>query len=351
MSPTGPGGGPADVYAGPPPTLRPDAGQSPVRPWPPADGGAPPPVLWPPPPGSPPHDEPQPYLLAMRARDWAWWRPVAGLLLLALAALVVGSLLGVVGILSGVHADLSLTDPTDPAVLLLTGVAVAVALPVVRLAWAVAHGMRPGWSTSVLARLRWRLLPRFAAFALLAVGGAGALAAAADGTAGGDGPVASWGWVLAVVLLVAPVQAAAEEHLFRGYLSQAIAGWIGRRTAGAGVAAVLTAALFALVHRPDGLSGFLALVALGLAASAVVLLTGGLEATIALHAVTAVLLHASAVLGEGGGIPTGPAGAALGLAGLVLYVALVAWWRRRAAPETRTPAVDLRPSAETEPAG
>jgi hypothetical protein len=38
-----------------------------------------------PPPGTPPHDEPVPFLLAMRARDWAWWRPLLGLLLFTVA--------------------------------------------------------------------------------------------------------------------------------------------------------------------------------------------------------------------------------------------------------------------------
>ena len=42
------------------------------------------------PPGLPPYDTPQPYALLMRARDWAWWRPLLGLLLFAVVYGVAG---------------------------------------------------------------------------------------------------------------------------------------------------------------------------------------------------------------------------------------------------------------------
>jgi membrane protease YdiL (CAAX protease family) len=352
MTPPGPGSGPADEsYPGPPPTLRPDPVQLPIARWRQAGLADPPPAVWPPPPGTPPHDEPCPYLLAMRARDWAWWRPLVGLGLLGVAAVVVGSLVGVLGILTGVRPDLSLFDATDPAVLLLTNASLLVVIPVVWLSWVVAHRMGPGWSSSVLARFRRRLLLRCLALALLSVGIAAGAAVLLRITAGGaavDGPVRSWGWLLAVVLLTTPLQAAAEEYLFRGYLSQSIAGWIGRRTAGAVVAAVVTATLFSLAHLPPDLPAFLTRLALGLAASAVVVLTGGLEAAVALHVVIAVLaLLLGGFLGAGpttGAVPAGAIG--IGVAG---YVALVAVWARRAHPETATPATDLRPPVRPDP--
>ncbi|CCG04670.1 CPBP family intramembrane glutamic endopeptidase [Blastococcus saxobsidens] len=354
MTPPGPGGGPAGApYAGPPPTLRPEPGRFPLSPWPQAAGTAPAPapVVWPPPPGTPPHDEPQPYLLAMRARDWAWWRPLVGWGLLGVAAVVVGALLGVIGILTGVRPALSLLAATDPVVLLLTNAALAVAVPVVWLAWAVAHGMAAGWSSSVRARLRRRLLPRLVLLATLAAGTALGLSVLLHVTAedgGSEGPVRSWGWLLVVVLLTTPVRSAAEEYLFRGYLSQTVAGWTGARTSGAVVAAVVSSVLFSLVHLPPDLATFLARFAFGLTASAIVVLTGGLEAAIALHVVTDVLvLLLAGLLGPGvaAAALSGPVPAAIGLAGLGGYVALIAWWRRRAQPETRTPALDLRPPA------
>ena len=63
------------------------------------------------------------------------------------------------------------------------------------------------------------------------------------------GPVASFGWLLVVVVLTTPLQSAAEEYLFRGYLSQAIAGvGAGARAPGRWWPASLTAALFSAAH-------------------------------------------------------------------------------------------------------
>ncbi|WP_346619709.1 type II CAAX prenyl endopeptidase Rce1 family protein [Blastococcus montanus] len=379
MTRPGAGGGPADEwYGGPPPTHRPGPGQPPPVPWspppppqwgpypapppqwgpypaPPPQWGpypGPPPVAWALPPGTPPHDVPQPFLLAMRSRDWAWWRPVLGLLLIGVVFLVAGAVVGVIGILTGVSPDLALLDLTDPGVLLVTNATLIVAIPVVWLAWAVAHGMRPGWSSSVLARLRWRLLPRLTLLALCSLGvavGLSALLAFTVGDAQLEGPVASWGWLLAVVLLTTPLQSAAEEYLFRGYLSQAIAGWIGRPAAGAVVAALVTATLFALAHLPPTPVAFLDYLAFALAASAVVWLTGGIEAAIVLHAVNNVLIFLLAGLLDDDLAAAGPVPAGVGLASLALtlagtgaYVALVAWWRRRGGAETCTAAQDLR---------
>ncbi|TFV46821.1 CPBP family intramembrane glutamic endopeptidase [Blastococcus sp. TF02A_35] len=361
MSLPGTGVGPEDAYAGPPPFARPGPDQPPPAPWPvayavppwapPWPSGGPPQVAWAPPPGTPPHDEPQPYLHAMRARGWAWWRPLVGLLLLAACFLVAGGFLGAVAVVTGTSADLAMGDLTDPLVLLVTNLALALGIPVVWLAWSVAHSMGPGWSSSVLGRLRWRLLPRLTLLALVSLGLAIGLALALDLATGEgevEGPVAGWGWLLAVVLLTTPLQSAAEEYLFRGYLSQTVAGWVRSPAAGAVVAALVTGAVFSLAHLPPDLVTFLDRFAFALAASAVVWLTGGLEAAIVLHVVNNVVVFLAAGL-LGGGVATesvpegaGPWPLLIGLAGTAAYVALVARWRRGAHPETRTAAQDLR---------
>ncbi|MDP5183191.1 CPBP family glutamic-type intramembrane protease [Blastococcus sp. BMG 814] len=386
MSHPAAGGGPAEEpYAGPPPTLRPAPGGFPVPPWPQAPGPyapapwhyapapfppgpyapAPippaPPAGWALPPGTPPHDEPTSFLHAMRARDWAWWRPLLGLLLLGVVFLVAGALLGVLGILTGISPDLALIELTDPGTLLVTNATLVVGIPVVWLAWAVAHGMRPGWSSSVLARFRWRLLPRLTVLALLSIGvviGLSVLVGVTAGEVEVTGPIRSWGWLLAVVLLTTPLQSAAEEYLFRGYLSQAIAGWIRAPRAGAVVAAVVTGALFSLAHLPPDLATFLDRFLFALAASWVVWLTGGIEAAVVMHAVNNVVLFLLvALLGDAVAtnvVPAGlvPVSLALTAAGFGGFVLLVARWRRRARPELRTPALDLRvpPGAAPVPA-
>ena len=355
-----------EPYTGPPPMLRPAPlpWQQPGGGWPPQSQQwqpapaypAPPPpppapVRWAPPPGTPPHDVPQPYLRAMRARDWAWWRPLLGLLLFGVVYLVAVTVTVIVSLLTGVGPDLGLLDLVDPATLLVTNLSLIVGIPIVWLAWAGAHGMRIGWSSSVLARFRWRLLLPFALRALITVGAGIGVAVVLALLLGGDGlsgPVDSAGWLLLVVVLTTPLQSAAEEYLFRGYLSHAIAGWIRSPRAGAVLAAVVTAALFSAAHAPPDVETFLDRFAFGLAASAVVWLTGGIEAAVAVHAVNNVVVFVlAALLGEGVATVSVPDGLGylfllVTLLSLGAYVGLVARSRNRLRPETATAALDLR---------
>ncbi|MGY1754304.1 CPBP family glutamic-type intramembrane protease [Blastococcus sp. SYSU D01042] len=309
-------------YTGPPPTLRPSPEQHvPVARVEAADEV------------EPPAPAPRvPYLLAMRDVPWAWWRPAAGLLLVAFLLGIALVLTRVVEVLTGTGADLD-PVPLTWRGLLVTDVGVAVALPAVLLAWPIAHGIGPGRGLSVDGRLRWPRLRRSTLLALATAGaavGLGVLGAVALADREVAGPVPEVGWVLLAGLLTVPLRAAAEEVLLRGYLSQAVAAWIGRPRAGAVVAALVSALLGALVHGTDDWPAFLGRVLLGLAASAAVALTGGVEAAVALHVVVAVVvLVLAAVLGEGavpGLVPGGPgqAFALVGAAGVLAFAALAA---------------------------
>ena len=312
-------------------------------------------VRWAPPPGTPPHDVPQPFLRVMRSRDWAWWRPVLGLALLVVVYGAAATVVVLIGLVAGLMPDLTLLDLVDPVVLLITNISLIVWIPVVWLAWVAAHGMARGWSSSVLGHLRWRLVPPYVLLALATLGvgiGIAVLLGVVVGDSEITGPVDSFGWLLLVVLLTTPLQSAAEEYVFRGYLSQAVAGWIRAPRAGAVIAAVLTAAVFSAAHLPpDGVTFFDRFL-FGLAASAVVWLTGGLEAAIVLHAVNNVLVFLLAgALGDAVAtdeVPEGmgPAYLALSVVTMAAYVALVARAGRRLRPELTTGALDLRPRAD-----
>ena len=363
---TWPGAG-DEPYAGPPPTVRPPVWaqpapwQPPPAPWgPPAPWPVPPPpvIRWAPPPGTPPHDVPQPFLLAMRSRDWGWWRPLLGLLLIGVVYAVAAIVVVLLAVATGVGTDFAQMDLADPVTLLVTNLSLIVAIPVVWLAWVAAHGMGRGWSSSVLARLRWRLVGPYVLMALSTIGVGLGLTLLIGFLSGGDaatGPVASFGWLLVVVLLTTPLQSAAEEYFFRGYLSQCIAAWIRAPRAGAVLAGVLSAALFSAAHLPPDVPTFLDRFAFGLAASAVVWLTGGLEASIVAHAMNNVLVFVlTGALGDGvdtqsyaGGLD--PVLLLVSVLSVVAYVALVARSRARLRPETRTAAVDLRTPGRVEP--
>ncbi len=344
--------GPVPLQAGP--HTAPPWGPPAAPPWVPPPG-----MRWQLPPGTPPHDEPVEYLQVMHSRDGHWWRPLLGLVLFAVVYLVTTvvatAVVFLAGFATGALPDPTAIDPTDltdPGLLLLTNVSLIVAIPCVWLSWAAAHGMRIGWSSSVLARLRWRLLAPYTLMALPTLA-AGLLLSVLLGFVAGDwevtGPVDGFVWLLLVVLLTTPLQSAAEEYVFRGYLSQAIAGWVGRPRAGAVVAAVLTAALFSAAHLPPDAWTFLDRFAFGLAASAVVWLTGGLEAAIVLHAVNNVVVFLLAgSLGEGVTTDAVPAGTGvlvvlIDLLAMAAYVGLVVRTRGWLRPEVRTAALDLRP--------
>jgi membrane protease YdiL (CAAX protease family) len=295
----------------------------------------------------------------MRSRTWAWWRPVAGLALLAVVYGVAAAAVVLVALVTGVTPDLALLNLVDPWVLLVTNISLILFIPCVWLAWAVAHGMRIGWSASVLARIRPRLFVPYVQIALVTLG-VGIVLSVAVGVlldpASISGPVPHLGWLLLVVILTTPLQSAAEEYLFRGYLSQTIAGWFRSERLGAVGAAVVTAAAFSLAHAPPDFWTFLDRFLFALAASATVWLTGGLEAAIVLHAVNNVLVFALAgLLGDGIATDEAPSGTgflfvlitAVSMAG---YVALVARSRERLRPERWTAALDLRPP-EPRPSG
>ncbi|MQA33881.1 CPBP family glutamic-type intramembrane protease [Modestobacter roseus] len=358
-------GPPGQSYAGPPPTGP--AGAPPVVPrvavwYPPAAVPGPPapptgrrrqsrPVT---PPGAPPHDAPQPYALLMRTRDWAWWRPVLGLLLLVVLYVVAGAVIGGIALFTGLTVDLYM-DLTDAGVLLLTNISLIVAIPIIWLCWSVAHGMRIGWSSSVLGRLRWRLFRPLGWRGLATLGAAVAVLVVIDtvtGPGGVTGPSASYGWLVLVVVLTTPLQAAAEEYAFRGYLSQAIAGWIGRPRAGALVAALVTATLFSAAHLPPDVESFLYRFAMGLSFSAVVWWTGGLEAAIVAHTVNNVVIFllggalGGAVSADASDDLLGWWAALLGAVGMVAYVLWVRGLSRRLHPELLSPALDLRVTSQ-----
>ncbi|GGL93288.1 hypothetical protein GCM10010129_41330 [Streptomyces fumigatiscleroticus] len=225
-----------------------------------------------------------------------WWRPLLGTLLVAGGWLVLIAVLDTLAYGIGKAAGRpELPDGTidfGPVVntaLDLTYIAVSLPLVLLAVGWT---GRRPaGTVSSVAGRLRGRWLARCL---LAGVPALVLLALAAwlmpDGDTG-SGPPAEWvGWqtflvsVAALVLLV-PVQAAAEEYVFRGWLLQAAGGFLRSPW----LAALPQAALFAAAHGWGTPWGFADLLVFGMVAAWLTVRTGGLEASVALHALNNLL--------------------------------------------------------------
>jgi len=160
-----------------------------------------------------------------------------------------------------------------------------------------------GTVSSVLGRLRWRwlgvcLLVSVPTLILMQAGAELLFRASGDAGAADDGQwVGAGDFVTAMLLLivVVPLDAAAQEYVFRGWLLQAVGAFV--RTPWPPIA--VQAVLFAAVHGWGTPWGFADLILFGAVLGWLAVRTGGLEAGIALHVVVNLAaLGFSAAYGE-----------------------------------------------------
>jgi membrane protease YdiL (CAAX protease family) len=225
------------------------------------------------------------------------WRSLVGTLLLGIAFVVVVPLVVLTAFAAtGTSIDtLTDTDDLTPVSLAYLNVAIAAMIPVTWLVVRTLHGLRPGWLSSVVGRIRWGWLALcfLLSFAALLV----TVVLSALLPAQGDGSELSGSLndfttttrdFLLVIALLTPLQAAGEEYVFRGYLTQAFGGL----TRSPYLAVVAPAVLFALAHGAgQSIPVFIDRLAFGLVAGILVILTGGLEAGIAMHVLNNFLAY------------------------------------------------------------
>ena len=181
-------------------------------------------------------------------------------------------------------------EVVTPAFLLVVNLGWALTIPAAWLVQWALHGLRPRWLASVGPRIRWRWFFTCLGLAFLAL-----LATLVVSTllpadaAGGEisGELNTFTETtrdfLLVVVLLTPLQAAGEEYAFRGYLTQAVGGLFTSPRLSAVMAVVVPSLLFALAHGAQDPPIFVDRFAFGLVAGVLVILTGGLEAGIAMH--------------------------------------------------------------------
>ena len=230
------------------------------------------------------------------ARPGDTWRAILGVLALAFGVVVMAPFVVLAGfsiwyIVTGADVQASLdrlidTDNVTPAGLAYVFLVLASAIPVTWAISRVLHRLPPRWLSSVAPRIRWRWFVTCLGLAVLALVATLLVSGLLPDQGGpemsgelNDFTSTTRDFAL-VVLLLTPLQAAGEEYAFRGYLAQAFGGVIPQ----VWVAVVVPALLFALAH---GLGQswpiFFDRFAFGLVAGTLVILTGGLEAGIAMH--------------------------------------------------------------------
>lgn len=227
-----------------------------------------------------------PYLQTLGRPRGAWWRLVTVVVASAVGLFVVANVaavlvLVVARLVFDPDFDFDIADGVNAGEIFAINLGLACLIP---LAWGLArslYGVQPAWLASHRPGLRWKWL--WMAVGVAAVvwslfWGLGTLAALVTR----DEPL-DWG-VLAfiiTVLLTTPFQAAGEEYLFRGVMLQAL----GAVRAPAWLACVVSGGLFAVAHQQFDPPLFADRFVLGIVLAYLAVKTGGLEASIAIHAV------------------------------------------------------------------
>ncbi|MGW8484540.1 CPBP family intramembrane glutamic endopeptidase [Microbacterium sp. NPDC055903] len=289
----------------------------------------------------------------------AWWRGlVTGVVGIALYFAMILLLVVPLGVVAALNPavlsaldDLLFTtayfDLDRPWLFVALVLPLILMIPALLLASRMIEGRGVGLLSSVVGRIRWGWLGRttLLALAVFAVYFAVTLAVAAltgqrfEFRADHPGiPL-----LLALVVLLIPFQAAAEEYVFRGYLMQLIGRWLKHPA----FAILLPVPLFVFGHLYD-VWGMLSVGVFAVVAAWLAWRTGGLEASIALHIVNNALIFGLGAfsLVDANASEGTPLDVLLTAVTLVAFALVVDRWARR-----RGIARALEPIAPPQPAG
>ncbi len=216
-----------------------------------------------------------------------------------------------------------------------THLAIGSLLAIVLLLYRWLHGRQPQWVCSVQPGMRWRYL--LICLVIAAVVLNASMWLLRWGTQHWQQPQPDWLLFLCIIVVTSPVQAAAEEFFFRGYLLQAVGSMAQR----AWVGVLFSAVVFAILHGSQNPALFAHRLGFGLIAGGLVYLTGGLEASIAAHVMNNVFAFGYAMFTGGVAALKATttiswANAAADLAGFVVFAAAAVWLGRRMNLATRT---------------
>ncbi|MGC2997243.1 lysostaphin resistance A-like protein [Streptomyces sp. G35A] len=299
--------------------------------------------------------------MARRSGRHRWWRPLLGAalflpswLLLILLLYAFSYAIGTAAGYPELHDGGMDLGPLRNTALDLTYIAVALPLILLVVRWTER---RPaGTLSSVTGRLRIRWLAWCLLVALLPVTLLALITVFLPDDGSASGEPATWVGMrsflisLAVLAVFVPVQAAAEEYVFRGWLTQAVGAFLRSPW----FAVLPQAALFATAHGWGTTWGFIDLLLFGLVAGWLTIRTGGLEATIALHVLNNLLAFGvSAALVDGLSSDDTAADAPWQLAladmaTVLLYAAIILRMARRHRPQRLAPEV-VPPPAPSAP--
>lgn len=241
------------------------------------------------------------YPQILRGESFAWWRSLLGVLFALSLFFLITQLVSRLVVFLAWSTTAAAHPYADyfreafaferPLGMLAANLAIMAVIPIAFALTTVVHQVKPRWLMSVRPRIRWRYLLVCLAVALVALDGVLLLSTLVTPT----GPLRMqpgfWGF-LVVIMVTSPLQAAAEEIFFRGYLLQALGSIVAQPWFGV----IASSLVFAYLHGSQNLPLFLDRLAFGILAAVLVWRTGGLEAGIAAHAINNVSAYVIAGL-------------------------------------------------------
>ncbi len=241
---------------------------------------------------------PREYFHDLREDRPRWWKPVLIAVVMVVAYLVASFGLGIAAIgIETMRGNLR-TDQVMNGEITMTPLVFGSALLSLAILWPVSlllhklfyPGRPVGALYSVVGRFRWRWAARAVLVAVAIQGVYYALAAVFFREHLGMSDVVAdpLPWLIVVVLLM-PVQAAAEEISFRGLLGRSIGGLFARAGVALAVALTISTLAFGLAHFASDPWLIAYYTGFGLVMGVVAWRTGGIEASIVLHGVNNLL--------------------------------------------------------------
>lgn len=242
-------------------------------------------------------DATQPFHQLLRGPDRRWWRALVGTVLVLALTLVTAMVLTLVVALAVTVAfvgptpelptelDLNqlMAGPFAAWALLCTNLLLATFVPAALLANLIAQRCGFGFSFGVTGRLRWGLLGRMLAWLAPLYLAASLLSGLLPKDSADRLPQSTALVVAVVVLTTTPLQSAAEEIVFRGWLVQNVGSWFAHRWVGLGVTTLVSTVAFTAAHGTTDPATILPLATMAIVACWVTYRTGGLEGAFAIH--------------------------------------------------------------------
>lgn len=247
--------------------------------------------------------EPVEYQQMLRGPRHAWWRPLLTVLLCVVFVLVVqvvaGFVVGAIAVATGTDVNQVMQRMSDTSSMVPLNFSVVIIglvglIPSAMFASWIVNGVRPRYLASVTGGFRWRWLLR----CLMITVPIFLIYLGLQFVIGwGNSPrPGHWGILLIMVLIGIPFQSAGEEYAFRGLILQNVGSWFKNPIVGLVAAMIPSMVLFALAHGSHDPWVFSDLAIFALSSCVAAWRTGGLEASIALHATNNVLLMIATLL-------------------------------------------------------